>query len=189
MSVRSLKNGKDVPFRKWSHSGIATLAVVGIVIAIVVIAGGVTYYLYYLNPSTSHGYGTSSVALACSSGSVTPGSSMSVPYTVSLASGGKWGTAISVTNSSAFQADGITFSGTGAMNDPPYSGTLGISVSSSAKPGTYHIPISATGDDPSTSNAMFSLTVASGGSSTSCSTASASSTTTTASSSSAYGGY
>jgi aminopeptidase S len=191
LNVRTLKHGNGYPDggKKGHRSGIATLLIVGIVVAIVVIAGGVTYYLYYLNPSTSHGYGTSSVTLACASGAVKPGSSMSVPYSVALASGGKWGTSVTVTNSSAFQSAGITFSGIGGMSDPPFSGTLSISASSSAKTGTYFVPISATGDDPSSSNAMFLLNVTSAAGSSSCWTSSSSPTTTatTTSTSSGYG--
>lgn len=85
---------------KKARRGIATLVVVVIVVVIVAIAGGVTAYILYFNPSTSGGIGTSSIALAQTSGSVAAGNSMSVTYTVSLASGTKWGTTLVVANNS-----------------------------------------------------------------------------------------
>jgi hypothetical protein len=187
MTNRNLKDGgrrSISSYGRKSRSGIATLLIVGIIVAVVVVAGGTAAYLFYYNPSTSGGIGTSTISLAQSSGSVAAGKSMTVGYTVSLASGQKWGTSVVVANSQTITSNGITVSPSVGAMDPNYSGNLTISVSPSTSPGTYQISLKATGDDPSTSNAVFTLTV------TPCSgTCSASTTTTTSSTTSTpYGG-
>lgn len=166
--------------KKKSRSGIATLLIVVIVVIIVAVAGGVTYYLYF-NPSTSGGIGTSSIALGQTSGSVAAGNTMSVSYTVSLASGTKWGTTLVVANNSTLKGDGITVTPSTSAMDPTYTGSLSIAVASSATPGSYQINLKTTGDDPSTSNAVFTLAVTAAGSSSSTTTSSSSTTTTTSS--------
>ena len=159
--------------RKKVRHGISTILVVAIVVIIVVAAASAAAYYLYFNPSTSGGIGTSSISLGQSSGYVASGNSMSVPYTVSLASGAKWGTSLVVVNNATITSEGITVTPSTAAMDPPFSGTLSISVSASTPPSTYQIMLKATGDDPSKSNVLFTLTVTA---------AIASSTTTTATS-------
>jgi hypothetical protein len=167
---------------RWSRSGIGKVFVVLVIIVIVVAVGGVAVYFLYLNPSTSGGIGSSSIQLAKTSGTVAAGSSMSLSYTVNLASGTKWGTSLQVANADTLASDGITATtSTGAM-DPPYSGTLSVTASSTASPGTYQIVLKATGDDPSATNAVFVLTVAPASGTSSTTTSS----TTIATSSSSY---
>jgi hypothetical protein len=181
MSERSLRRA-FVFSKKKNRSGIATLLIVAIVVIVVAVAVGVTYILYF-NPSTSGGIGTSSIALAQTSGSVAAGNTMSVSYTVSLASGTKWGTTLVVANNSTLKGEGITVTPSTSAMDPTYTGTLSIAVASSATPGSYQINLKATGDDPSSSNAVFTLTVTTASSSSSTTTSSSSTTTTTSSSS------
>ena len=184
MSERYLRRTLNFSKKK-SRSGIATLLIVVIVVIVVAVAGGVTYLLYF-NPSTSGGIGTSSIALAQTSGSVAAGNTMSVSYTVSLASGTKWGTTLVVANNSTLKGDGITVTPSTSAMDPTYTGTLSIAVASSATPGSYQISLKATGDDPSSSNAVFTLTVTTA---TGSSTSSTTSTTTTTTSSYSPPGY
>jgi len=114
-----------------------------------------------LGTSFAGGLGTSSISMASSSGAVGQGSSTTVSYTVNLASGNTWGTTLSVVNASALKSDGISVSLSNTYADPPYSGTMSISTSSSAKAGIYYITLAATGDDPSSSPANFVLNVTS----------------------------
>lgn len=188
-----------MPMGKKSKQALGRMILVIIIVVIILIAASAVVGLTLLRPGGGGlKYGTSSVSLSPNSQTVSAGSTASVSYSVSLASGTKWGTAVSVSNSSSFQALGITFSGIGTMSDPPYSGTLSISTSSGAKPGTYYVPISATGDDPSSQPVILTLTVnapssSSGGTSSSATTSTTTSTTagysTSTSSHGGYGGY
>ena len=105
--------------------------------------------------------GTSTITLGTSSVSVTPGTSASDSYTVNLASGSPWGTSLSSNYLSGFT---ISFSNSGG--DPPYTGTMTVAVASSVSDGTYHVYINATGDDPSSSPAVLSVSVTGHASST-----------------------
>lgn len=109
--------------------------------------------------AVTYGYGTSSISLSQSSGTVATGASTSVNYTVNLASGNTWGTSLSVTDQAQLTSAGISTSLSNPNGDPPYSGVLTINVGSSTSGGTYQVTLAATGDDPSTSPATFTLTV------------------------------
>ena len=106
-------------------------------------------------------YGTSSITLSKNSVSITPGSSATDSYTVELSSGTTWGTSLSSKSLSGFT---ISFSNNGG--DPPYTGTMTVSVASTVSDGTYHVFINATGDDPSSSPAVLSVSVTGHASST-----------------------
>ena len=105
--------------------------------------------------------GTSSITLSKNSVSITPGSSTTDSYTVELSSGTTWGTSLSSNSLSGFT---IGFSNSGG--DPPYTGTMTISIASTVSDGTYHVYINATGDDPSSSPAVLSVSVTGHASST-----------------------
>jgi hypothetical protein len=171
-----------------SRRGVGRALVVVIVVVVALAVVGTASYLLYFNPSTSAGIGTSTIQLSQTSGSVAAGGSTSVSYTVSLATGTKWGTSLVVSNGATLAGDGITVTpSTGAM-DPSYTGSLSIGVAASATPGAYQIVLKTTGDDPSATNVVFSLTVSAPSStSTSTSATSTTSTTTTSSSSSSNG--
>jgi hypothetical protein len=162
-----------------SRRGIGRMLAVSAIVVIVIAAVGVAAYYLYFNPSTSGGIGTSSIQLAESNGTVAAGGTTSFSYTVALASGTKWGTSLQVSNADTLGNDGITATVSTAAMDPPYSGTLTIAASSSAAPGTYQIVLKATGDDPSTTDAIFTLTVTTAGSMTSSSTTSSTTVSTT----------
>ncbi len=98
--------------------------------------------------------GASSITLNHSSGTAGIGGSVSTGYTVKLISGSTWGTTIAATAHSGIT---VTFSNSGG--DPTYSGTMTVTVSKTVSPGTYNIFINATGDDPSSSPAVYKLTV------------------------------
>jgi hypothetical protein len=152
--------------------------IVGIIIVAVIVVAAVGGYILLSPPGSVVKYGTSSVSLNSSSASVAAGGSITDSYSVALASGTKWGTNVVISNSTALSSAGISVTDSAGMQDPPYMGTLTISVLSSTKPGTYYIPIGTTGDDPSSQNAMLTLTVTA----QSATTVSSSSTTTTTSS-------
>ncbi len=105
-------------------------------------------------PVYASGYGTSSVVLSTNSISVDRGASTSLSYKVDLVSGGTWGTTLS-----ASAPSGITVSLSNPSADPTFSGTATVTVASSMKPGNYTITFTATGDDPSTSSAMVTVSV------------------------------
>ena len=170
-----------------SKAGLGAVLIVGLIVVIILaVAGGTVYYLYF-NPSTSHGIGTSSISLSQSSVSEGEGGTALIPYTVSLASGTKWGTSIAVVNNASLASKGITVTPSTPAMDPPFSGTLSITVSPNAPTGTYTVTLKAAGDDPSTSNVDFALTVTTPGSSSSTVTSSSPTvTTTTTTSSYAY---
>ena len=115
-----------------------------------------------------YGYGTSSISLNSSSVSANAGSSFSIAYNVSLASGNTWGTTLSVRNSSRLGALGISTTLSKSSGDPPFAGVLTVTLSSSAAAGSYSIALTATGDDPSSQDAVLMLNVlaASGNSAT-----------------------
>jgi hypothetical protein len=169
-----------------NNKGIAKFVAVAIIAVIIVAVGGVAVYFLYLNPSTSGGIGTSAISLGQSSGTVAAGGSMSVSYTVSLASGTKWGTSLVVANNASLKGEGISVSpSTGAM-DPTYTGSLSIAVSPNTAAGSYQITLKATGDDPSASNAVFTLSVTAPSSTTSTTTSSTSSSSSTTTSVTSY---
>jgi hypothetical protein len=161
-----------------NRSDLAIGTIVIVIIAVVVVAAAVGAY-FLLTPMK---YGTSSISLSQSAYSVAQGKSVGVPYSVTLASGTKWGTNIVVTNASALSSSGITASDSAGMADPPYSGTLTISASSTTPVGTYHVVIQAMGDDPSSQTLTITLTVTQG-------TGSSSTTSTTTTSSTCVGYY
>ncbi len=76
------------------------------------------------------------------------------------------GTNLGVVNNNQLASQGIMVSLSNPSGDPPFSGTMSISTSSSTQPGSYAIVLSATGDDPSISNATYILSVLSPASST-----------------------
>ena len=119
----------------------------------------VLFSLMLVNIASAYGYGTSSISLASSSASLRPGNGTSVGYTVSLASGSMWGTTLSVANSGQLATEGITVSLSNTYADPTYTGTMSVGTSKTAHAGSYSVVLTATGDDPSTSNATFALTV------------------------------
>ncbi len=108
------------------------------------------------------GYGTSSITLSTTqlSFTLTGQRNAVINYTVNLASGNTWGTTLAVVNNNQLSAQGIMTSISNPSGDPPYSGTLTVSLAASATNGEYSIILAATGDDPSASNATVSLTVA-----------------------------
>lgn len=137
--------------------------------------------LLVIVPSVSaFGYGTSSISFTQSSVSLSPGGSGSVGYNVTIATGSTWGTSLNVVNGAALKSAGInvTLSNPGGDNtNPPFNGTLTVSVASTVAAGVYHITLNATGDDPSTSNAELGLVVTLPGSSSTTSVAGGQSTT------------
>ncbi|MCL4389142.1 hypothetical protein M1397_00830 [Candidatus Marsarchaeota archaeon] len=112
---------------------------------------GVTYAQY--------GYGTSSITLSNSSASLVQGKTYSLGYTVNLASGSTWGTTLSASNQNQLSASGITVALSKTYADPPYSGTAAITIGATTPPGKYNVTFVATGDDPSSSPAVFTFTV------------------------------
>ncbi len=112
--------------------------------------------------SFASGYGTSKITLSKSSLSISPGSSASVSYNVTIQSGNTWGTILHVVNQAQLTSQGInvTLSNAGgAATDPPFSGTMTVSLMPSVKPGNYSITLNATMDDPTTNNTVLSLMV------------------------------
>lgn len=107
----------------------------------------------------SQGYGTSAITLSTYNATVLQGSQYTLQYTIKLYSGSTWGTSISLENASALSAKGISASFSNAYGDPPYSGTMTISVASSTQARNYTLNIVATGDDPSIAPAVLHLTV------------------------------
>ncbi len=137
--------------------------------------------LLFLVPAVSaFGYGTSSISFTQSSGQLAAGGSMSVGYNVSLATGSTWGTTINIVNKAQLASHGITVTLSnpgGTQSNPPFNGTMTISVSSSTPNGQYNIILNATGDDPSTTNAAFALAIAVPASSSTTTVTGAASTT------------
>ncbi len=117
-----------------------------------------------------YGYGTSSITLNPAKASIQAGSSASVQYNVNLASGNTWGTDISVSNAASLSSQGVTVTFSNPSGDPPFSGTATITASKSTA-GNYTIDFVATGDDPSSQPAVFSLDILSGSSGTTATTA------------------
>ena len=117
------------------------------------------FSLLAINTASAYGYGTSSVSMSRGSASVPQGGGSSVNYTVNLASGNTWGTTLSVVNNNQLSSQGIMVSLSNPSGDPPFSGTMAVTTSSSTPAGTYNVTLAAAGDDPSTSNADYMLTV------------------------------
>jgi hypothetical protein len=105
------------------------------------------------------GYGTSKITLSNGSVSIQQGNSTSVQFTVSLYSGNIWGTTFTAVNPTQLKSYGINVSISNPMGDPPYSGSISVSASTSAQPGTYQAIFAATGDDPSIANATLNITI------------------------------
>ncbi len=127
------------------------------------------------------GYGTSSIAITPGSLSIIAGGAASAIYNVTVASGNTWGTTVNIVDKAQLASQGITatLSNPGPV-DPPFSGTLAITASASAKPGTYTVTLNATGDDPSVANANLTVNLAApSGSKNSTSTPTTTSATTT----------
>lgn len=103
--------------------------------------------------------GTSSISLSQRNVSIYQGWSGSVNYTVTLASGQGWTTNLTVNNENQLLGKGINVSMSNSHNYVPFSGTLNINVASSTPGGTYYVILSATGSNPSISNATLALTV------------------------------
>ncbi len=135
--------------------------------------------------AAQYGYGTSSISLNPSAGSVAAGSSASTAYTVSLATGNTWGTTLSVQDSAALSSDGITVSISNPSGEPPFSGTATISTSASTAAGSYNVTFVATEDDPSSSPSTYTLRVTSQAS-TSTATTTGSSTSQSSSAPTSY---
>jgi len=112
---------------------------------------------------SAQGIGTSNIILSQSSLNVTAGNSVSVDYTVQLASGSTWGTTLVVTNAAQLQQQGITVSLSNPSGEPPFSGVLTVITSQTTTTGSriYTVILAATGDDPSQQNAVLNVNVAS----------------------------
>ena len=104
-------------------------------------------------------YGTSTIVLNKTTVDIALGGSAAVGYSVNLSSGKTWGTNFIVDNQSALQQNGIYLSPSVSAGEPPFSGVLSVRLTQYAKPGTYIAALSATGDDPSTSDAMLTIVV------------------------------
>ncbi len=116
--------------------------------------------LLYSIPSVyAFGYGTSAVSLSRTSISLNEGTSGTVGYKVSLATGNTWGTDLIIQNQSVLSSEGIYVEASQSAGDPPFSGNLTLNVSTSAKTGAYYISLGAIGDDPSSSNATLLVQV------------------------------
>ncbi|MEM3185622.1 MAG: hypothetical protein QXQ39_02940 [Conexivisphaerales archaeon] len=119
--------------------------------------------IFSLTSFTSFAQTTGSSSITLSSTSITVpqgGTSSSISYKVDLASGSTWGTQLVVSNMQTLQSEGITINGLpSGMEDPPFSGTFTVSVSSSAAAGSYSVVLAATGDDPSTSSVTLTVDV------------------------------
>jgi hypothetical protein len=130
------------------------------VIASVIFLIGLSISLgFFSGPSYGQGYGASSVTIAPSSVNVSQGSTESISFTVKLASGGTWGTQFESANSSLPSGLSITGLPSG-VQDPPFSGSFSVSVANGILPGIYELFFKATGDDPSSSDAVLTLNVA-----------------------------
>ena len=92
------------------------MLVVGIIAILAVVGGAV--YLLYLNPSTSGGIGTSAIQLGQPTGTAAAGQTMTVPYTVALASGSKWGTTLQDSNEATPARDVKTATPSTGTMDP-----------------------------------------------------------------------
>ncbi len=103
----------------------------------------------------SNSTGSSSITINPSHVTLLGGSGTSIAYTVKLSSGSTWGTTINTVS----VPNGLTVTGLSYTGDPPYSGTFTVTASQTITPGNYTIQLSATGDDPSTSNAILYITI------------------------------
>ncbi|MEM0154839.1 MAG: hypothetical protein QW814_03340, partial [Methanothrix sp.] len=109
--------------------------------------------------SFASGIGTSKITFSAANATIAPGSSGTVSYTVSLVSGGVWGTNTNLVNYANLSKEGINVSLSKTYSDPNYTGTMTIKVSGTTKPGTYAVLLNATGDDPSITNSLFTIFV------------------------------
>ncbi|MCL4326447.1 MAG: hypothetical protein M1481_06485 [Candidatus Thermoplasmatota archaeon] len=112
-------------------------------------------YITITGTTSKNGVGTSNVTLNPSHVSLPKNSETSINYTVKLSSGSTWGTTINTVS----VPNGLTVTGLPYTGDPPYSGTFTVTVSKTITPGNYTIQLSATGDDPSTTNAILYITI------------------------------
>lgn len=107
----------------------------------------------------ANGIGTSSIILTQNSIALHANNSTSINYTVSLTSGNTWGTTISANNSAMLSKDGINLSFSKPYGDPTFFGILKIMASNTAVAGNYPIILYATGDDPTISNTILSVSI------------------------------
>ena len=121
---------------------------------------GVISLIFIASVSFAQGYGTSYISFQPSSSVINQrvSNSINVSYTVSIASGGTWGTNLIVQNQAFLSTYNISVNISKPYGDPEFGGIAKISANN-AKPGIYNIIFVATGDDPSVKPANFSLTV------------------------------
>jgi hypothetical protein len=109
--------------------------------------------------SFASGIGTSKITFSSSNMTVAPGGVGTVNYNVSLVNGTVWGTSVNIVNSANLSKEGINVSLSKTYADPSFSGIMTVKVSSTTAPGDYAVILSATGDDPSLTNSLFTVFV------------------------------
>jgi len=109
--------------------------------------------------SFASGIGTSKITFSPANLTIAPGAAGTVSYTVGLVSGKVWGTNTNLVNSANLSSEGINVSLSKTYSDPNYTGVMTIKVSGATKPGRYAVLLNATGDDPSITNALFTVYV------------------------------
>ena len=139
---------------------------------------GAFLLLMSLSVSAQYGYGTSIISVSPNPVSVAVGAAAIVNYTVNLASGSTWGTNLVVVNQTQLAAQGITLGVSNPSGDPPFSGQLMIITTSSVAPRSYGLVLRATGDDPSASDVILMVNVASPATTSVAPTTTAAATTT-----------
>jgi len=122
------------------------IAVIGIVSGIVLLGPGPAAQ----GPPLALGYagggmGTSTLSFDPQRIAVQQGGAASAKVTVTLASGGSWGTNLGVTG----VPTGVTISFDPASGDPTFTSTMTVKAAPAAESGTYAVKVQATGDDPS----------------------------------------
>jgi hypothetical protein len=109
--------------------------------------------------SFASGIGTSKITFSSANVTIAPGSAGTASYTVSLVSGNVWGTNTNLVNAANLSKEGINVSLSKTYSDPNYTGVMTVKVSGTTKPGRYAVLLNATGDDPSVTNALFTVFV------------------------------
>ena len=109
--------------------------------------------------SFASGIGTSKITFSSANLTIAPGAAGTASYTVSLVSGNVWGTSTNLVNSANLSKEGINVSLSKTYSDPNYTGVMTIRISGTTKPGRYAVLLNATGDDPSITNALFTVYV------------------------------
>ena len=115
--------------------------------------------LVFVAQVSAYGLGTSTIILNRSNVSLVSGQSFNLKYNVTLVTGNTWGTIVNVTNQTTLSKNGITIALNTGQQDPPYSGTASITVSSTAQLGIYKLAFFATGDDPTSNPTIFTLDI------------------------------